>query len=68
MLRGKWSSGFEKPQKSGRMRLEAVPLHEWVGGVTSRRQRDTVTAADTTATPVHAHVQQMPATLPTVVS
>ncbi|OIW34179.1 Rh-like protein/ammonium transporter [Coniochaeta ligniaria NRRL 30616] len=62
LLRGRWSSGFEKPLKSGRMRLEAVPLHEWVGGVTSRRQENTVTDTDTAAP-----VQHVPTTSPTVV-
>ena len=43
LLRRKWSAGFEKPLKSGRPRLEAVPLHEWVGGgVTSQGQHEPV--------------------------
>jgi Amt family ammonium transporter len=62
LLRGKWSSGFEKPLKSGRMRLEAVPIHEWVGGVTSRKEENTVTVADTTAVPIR-HVPSAPPTV-----
>jgi hypothetical protein len=30
IFRRKWSAGFKKPLKAGRMRLQATPQHEWL--------------------------------------
>jgi Amt family ammonium transporter len=62
VLLGGWSAGFEKPLRSGRMRLEAIPLHEWVTRSAPQGHEEPALAA--AVVPAQAGPSTTPTTVP----